>query len=92
VIRVRSADDVEFEIPIAAAKLSGLLRDSLPEDIDEDSGPGIENMDPIDIARVGKNALGMVIEFLKHHCTEPFPEIPTPMQSQTFDDVRFFAN
>jgi hypothetical protein len=89
VIRVRSADDIEFEIPIAAARLSGMIRDSLPEDFEEDLNASVEQIEPIDLMRVGKNALEKVVEFLKHHAKEPFPEVPVPMQSQTFEEVRF---
>ena len=88
VVKVKSVDDVEFELPLAAAKQSQLIRDSLPDDLEELDEDKVDTIEPIDLLRVGSRALEKVVAFLIHHHEEPMKEIPTPLQHNSFNEVR----
>jgi hypothetical protein len=98
-VRVRSKDLFEFELTLAAAKLSGTLRNALKVDGEEESEgrPAIpshslkENHGPVDLDRVGKIGLEKVVAFLNHYATEPMGKIPEPMEAVTFEEVGTFA-
>jgi hypothetical protein len=97
VLRVRSADEFEFEIPMEAARASRMLMATMPEgiadaaelgdDYDAANGGGVDGVETIDLARVGRKALEKVVEFLKHHVHEPLAEVRIPMLSTTFEEV-----
>jgi S-phase kinase-associated protein 1 len=81
---LRSSDGIEYTLPMEAAKLAELVRDSLPDEADE-GPPG--DMKKVDVMRVSSECLANVVAFLKHHDKEPMKEIPTPLGGNAFDEV-----
>ena len=81
---LRSSEGTEFTLPMKAASVAELVRDSLPED-DEDLE---EEIKKVDVIRVSEGCLAHVVEFLQHHDEEPMKEIPTPLGGNTFHEVR----
>ena len=55
------------------------MKDAQPE---EDGG-----VDDVEISKVNSDCLAKVVEFLKHHQTEPMTEIKTPLEDNTFEGV-----
>ena len=98
-VRVRSKDLFEFELTLAAAKLSGTLRNALKADDDDESEGNVavaspplkDDQGPVDLDRVGKVGLEKVVAFLNHFVTEPMEKIPDPMEAATFEEVRTFT-
>jgi len=75
-----------FEISVAAAQISELVRDAAGEehdDDDDDNGEAIE----IDISRVKGPCLAKVVGFMKHYHKEKMKEIPTPLGGNSFNEV-----
>lgn len=88
-VKLVSRDDQEFTLPLAAAKLSVFVRNSLG--CDEDQNPAEEENEEglkVDVIRVSGGCLGKVVEFMKHHNEEAMGEITMPLQGPTFEDVR----
>lgn len=75
-----------FEISVAAAQISELVRDAAPEDHDDDDDDGGAAFE-IDIARVKGSCLAKVVDFVKHHHIEKMKEIPTPLGGSSFNEV-----
>lgn len=76
-----------FEILLAAAKISDLIKDAAgdrddDDDDDEDAAP-LE----IEIARVKGPCLSKVVDFMNHHHDEKMNEIPTPLGGSSFNEV-----
>lgn len=72
-----------FTLSYDAAILSQLVSDSLGDD--EDSGE-------IEIMRVSSKCLSKVVDFLKHHLDEPMEEIITPLNGNTFEEVKYIQH
>jgi hypothetical protein len=84
-----SHDKREFELTVNAATCAKLVRRSLGGDDDDDDDENLpEKLEPVEIMRVGGNALEKVVEFMKHHVEEPMESIPVPLGGETFDEVR----
>jgi hypothetical protein len=81
-VTLRSIDDLEFQLPLSAARHSELCQQAIPEDVEE-----IASMEPIDLLRVGSRALEKVVAFLIQHDKEPLKEIPNPLPFATFNEV-----
>lgn len=101
-VKLVSRDDQEFTLPLAAAKLSVFVRNSLGVDEDHNNNPAAEDADDaddgeveeglkVDVIRVSGGCLGKVVEFMKHHNEEAMAEITMPLQGPTFEDVRLFC-
>lgn len=84
VVKLISLDGGEFEIPIKAAYGSQLIKDALPENIEE-----VSEVDPVDVLRVGAKCLAKVVDFLNHNFEEPLNEIPCPLAPNhtSFEEV-----
>jgi Skp1 family, tetramerisation domain len=82
VVTLKSLDDFSFELPLEAARLSDLCKNSIPEDLEE-----VTSIEPIELLRVGQRALEKIVAFLKHHHEEPLIAIPDPLPHATFDEV-----
>jgi len=67
--------------PYAAARLSQTVKDACGGDDDD------ETPEDVEILKVGTPCLEKVVEFLKHHHTEPLSEIKTPLEDNTFEGV-----
>lgn len=87
VIKLQALDQEEgiFELPLKAAILSQMIKDSINyEEDEEDFEPPTE---PVQLLRIGKRCLAKVVEFLKHHATEALNPIPVPLGGTTFEEV-----
>jgi hypothetical protein len=58
-VTLRSVDDATFELPLAAARLSEMCAQALPEEGSEDDGCNMNSIEPIDILRVRKQVRGI---------------------------------
>jgi hypothetical protein len=77
----------EFDISMAAAKISDLIRDARGDpDDDEDD----EDKAPLEltVTRVKGPCLKKVVDFMNHHHIEKMKEIPTPLGGSSFNEVR----
>lgn len=97
---VTSVDGGEFTLPLEAARLSELIRDSLNDDEEggEDDGDGNPaapagqtTLGPFPLLRVGRIALEKVVDFLLHYHEEKMSPIPTPLGAGTFHEVSSFV-
>jgi len=91
-VNVQSADGAIFSLPIAAASLSFLIKDALPEHPDEDEedeeDEGAETEVPtVELMRVSSECLAKVVEWMNHYHVEPMHEIPCPLGHNSFDEV-----
>jgi len=76
----------EFDISMAAAKISDLIRDARGDpDDDEDD----EDKAPLEltVTRVKGPCLKKVVDFMNHHHIEKMKEIPTPLGGSSFNEV-----
>jgi len=80
-IKLTSKEGESFELPYAAARLSQTVKDACGGDDDD------ETPEDVEILKVGTPCLEKVVEFLKHHHTEPLSEIKTPLEDNTFEGV-----
>ena len=80
IVKLRSRDDVVFEVNEGASKISELLCDT-PRESDE--------VTEILIARVASGCLEKVVAFMQHYEEEPMKEIPTPLGGSSFNEVRY---
>ena len=60
-------------MPRNVAIMSGLIKEMIPEDEEEEADLPLPN--------VKKEILERVIEFLKHHENDPMPKIEKPLKS-----------
>ena len=80
----------EFDISMAAAKISDLIRDARGDpDDDEDD----EDKAPLEltVTRVKGPCLKKVVDFMNHHHIEKMKESPTPLGGSSFNEVRYVA-
>ena len=103
-IKLRSMADEDgntevFDISMAAAKISDLIRDAAGVEDREDDDDDDEDETPleIEVSRVKGPCLAKVVDFMKHHHEEKMKEIPTPLGGSSFNEVRrqvalLFAN
>ena len=86
-VKLVSRDDVEFVLPVEAAKESRFVANSL--NLDDGEGPeegGDEEL-KVDVIRVSGGCLEKVVNFLKHYKEEPMTEITMPLPGPSFEDV-----
>ncbi|CAB9501828.1 ubiquitin ligase complex SCF subunit sconC [Seminavis robusta] len=87
-VLLRSAEGSEFFLPIEAAEVAELVRDSLDEnEDDDDDDQRNKEQREVDVIRVSCDCLAKVVDFLKHHDEEPMTEIPTPLGGNSFEEV-----
>jgi len=90
-IRVTTVDGGEFELPMAAARISQLLNDSMPErDEDDDDDEEVEEgekVPSIELLRVSSECLQKVVDFMVQYHNEPMNPIPTPLGASRFEEV-----
>mmetsp|Transcript_3853 Transcript_3853/g.10111 ORF Transcript_3853/g.10111 Transcript_3853/m.10111 type:complete len:195 (+) Transcript_3853:103-687(+) len=97
-IKLRSMADDDgntevFDISMAAAKISDLIRDAAgvedreDDDDDDDDDADDENPLEIEVSRVKGPCLAKVVDFMKHHHEEKMKEIPTPLGGSSFNEV-----
>jgi len=89
-IKLVSRDDVEFHLPLKAAKLSRFVCNSLS--LDEDGQLPVEEDDnkedlKVDVIRVSGGCLEKVVDFMNHHAEEAMEEVAMPLPGPTFEDV-----
>lgn len=60
--------------------VSELVKDSIENEDDETQ--------TVDVIRVSTDCLSKVVDFLKHNDEEQMLEIPTPLNGNTFEEVR----
>ena len=87
-VKLVSRDDVEFVLPVEAAKESRFVANSLNLDDEgegEDTNGGSDLR--VDVIRVSGACLEKVVDFLKHYKEEPMSEISMPLPGPTFEDV-----
>mmetsp|Transcript_20819 Transcript_20819/g.31799 ORF Transcript_20819/g.31799 Transcript_20819/m.31799 type:complete len:92 (-) Transcript_20819:108-383(-) len=75
-IRLNSQEEEEFELTLAAAKLSELVRESIEDDTDS-----------IHIIRVSSDCLRKVVAYLKKYHKQPMKDISTPLGANSFEEV-----
>mmetsp|Transcript_3984 Transcript_3984/g.7954 ORF Transcript_3984/g.7954 Transcript_3984/m.7954 type:complete len:179 (-) Transcript_3984:106-642(-) len=88
-IKLVSRDDVEFHLPLKAAKLSRFVCNSLS--LDEDGQLPAEDEEnkedlKVDVIRVSGGCLEKVVDFMTHHADEAMQEITMPLPGPTFED------
>lgn len=96
-IKLRSMADEDgntqvFDISMAAAQISDLIRDAAgePEDREDDDDDGDNAPLEIEVSRVKGPCLAKVVDFMIHHHEEKMKEIPTPLGGSSFNEVRLF--
>ena len=87
-VKLVSRDDVEFVLPLEAAKESRFVANSLS--LDDDSPEENESDLRVDVIRVSGGCLEKVVDFLTHYKEEPMAEITMPLPGPTFEDVSVF--
>lgn len=88
-VKLVSRDDIEFFLPVEAAKESRFIANSLNlEDGDGPEDGGDEEL-KVDVIRVSGGCLEKVVNFLKHYKEEPMEEITMPLPGPTFEDVSY---
>ena len=90
-VTLMSSDrEEEFKVPIEAAMISDLVRNSLPggDDDDDDDAVDVEGPLVVDIMRVKKDCLAKVVDFMQRYVRDPMIEIATPLNGDTFEQVR----
>jgi S-phase kinase-associated protein 1 len=75
-VTLRSRDGVTFQLTAEAANLSDLVKDAVADG--DDSGTCV------DVLRVNSTTLADVVRFLTHYEKEAMPEIPTPLNGNSF--------
>ena len=84
-VKLVSRDDVEFVLPVEAARESRFVADSL--NLDDVNLEDADNDLRVDVIRVSGGCLEKVVDFLKHFKEEPMSEITMPLPGPTFEDV-----
>ena len=87
IVKLVSRDDMEYELPLRAARLSRFVGNSLNLDDDNDAPDDAEETLKVDVIRVSGGCLEKVVAFLKHHDEQPMNEITMPLPGPTFEDV-----
>jgi Skp1 family, tetramerisation domain len=83
-ITLISRDEKNFQLPKAAAVLSGFIKDTLDID-DEDEEP--DSYQPVHVLRVDGDCLQKVVDFLIHYQDDPLPEIRQPLAGNSLHEV-----
>jgi hypothetical protein len=87
-IALVSSDQITFPISKAAAKLSGLIVDTLSWDDEEDDDSSQVEYEPIYLPRVEGDCLQKVVDFLNHSAIDPLPKIQQPLVGNSLHEVR----
>ena len=90
VVTLTSKDGVPIELPASAAARSMFIKEALLEGHEDDDDDEDEDLKELvmEIPRVRSEALGHIVEFLKHYDEEPMREISVPLEGNTFEEVR----
>jgi len=83
-VTVSRDDGGVFVLPVRAALLSDLIKNTLPDPDDDEN----QQISPFELLRVNRETLEKVVEFLKHYDVEKMNEIPTPLGGGSFHEVR----
>mmetsp|Transcript_5457 Transcript_5457/g.7908 ORF Transcript_5457/g.7908 Transcript_5457/m.7908 type:complete len:184 (+) Transcript_5457:258-809(+) len=73
-----------FEVPLAVAQLSELVKMTVEEDMLVDGEEQI--VSEIPLPNVKGIVLKKVLEFCEHHCKEPLPKIARPLKSHLMNE------
>jgi Skp1 family, tetramerisation domain len=90
-ITLTSNDQQIFHVPLAAARLSGFIVDTLGFDDEQEDTDSTNKLkksyEPIRIPRVSADILQLVVEFLLYYQTNPMPSVARPIIGDTFEEV-----
>mmetsp|Transcript_15364 Transcript_15364/g.26681 ORF Transcript_15364/g.26681 Transcript_15364/m.26681 type:complete len:174 (-) Transcript_15364:437-958(-) len=84
-VKLISKEGDAFEVPLAVATMSELVKSMNDEEDDDDDGGNAVSEVPL--PNVKSEVLKKVIEFCEHHLSEPMTEIEKPLKSQNMADV-----
>uniref|UniRef100_A0A6S9ADC6 S-phase kinase-associated protein 1 n=1 Tax=Ditylum brightwellii TaxID=49249 RepID=A0A6S9ADC6_9STRA len=79
-VNLVSKEGDSYEVPVAVAKMSELVKTMIEEDDDDE-------VTEIPLPNVKAAVLAKVIEFCTHHRTEPMTEIEKPLKSAVMAEV-----
>eukprot|EP00587_Corethron_hystrix_P012862 CAMPEP_0113308348 /NCGR_PEP_ID=MMETSP0010_2-20120614/6818_1 /TAXON_ID=216773 ORGANISM="Corethron hystrix, Strain 308" /NCGR_SAMPLE_ID=MMETSP0010_2 /ASSEMBLY_ACC=CAM_ASM_000155 /LENGTH=164 /DNA_ID=CAMNT_0000163363 /DNA_START=194 /DNA_END=685 /DNA_ORIENTATION=+ /assembly_acc=CAM_ASM_000155 len=82
VVKLVSKEGETFEVPLAVARMSELVKTMIDDEADDDD----ESPD-IPLPNVKADVLKKVIEFCKHHREETMNDIEKPLKSANMSDV-----
>mmetsp|Transcript_12194 Transcript_12194/g.22148 ORF Transcript_12194/g.22148 Transcript_12194/m.22148 type:complete len:170 (-) Transcript_12194:282-791(-) len=82
-VNLISKEGETFEVPLAVAKMSELVKTM----IDDEDGDDEDETAEIPLPNVKAEVLKKVIEFCKHHHEDPMTEIEKPLKSATMAEV-----
>jgi len=88
-IRLQSKDGEFFEVPLQVGKMSGLIKESIDDEDEQDNVPEIP------IPNVSSDILKRVIDFCKHYSLEEeMTPIQTPLRSPKLEELvqEWYAN
>lgn len=83
IVKLKSTTDEErvFEVTLEEGDISELIRNTTRTKDSEETEIEIE------IARVKRECLAKVVEFMKHYKEDKMKEIPSPLDRLTFNEV-----
>lgn len=79
-VNLVSKEGDTYEVPIAVAKMSNIVKTTLEDDSDDD-------VQEIPLPNVKATVLAKVIEYCTHYQIEPMTQITTPLKSSKFEEV-----
>jgi len=80
-VHLVSQEGESFDVGLATAKMSELVKTMIDEDNDD------EEAQEIPLPNVKSQILALVIEFVKHYATEPMTDIEKPLKSANMNEV-----
>ncbi len=87
-VHLTSGEGESFDVSLAVAKLSGLVKTMIDEEQDE------EEAQEVPLPNVRSPTLAKIVEFCRHFSTEPMTEIEKPLKSANMQEVvqEWYAN
>uniref|UniRef100_A0A7S3JW81 Ubiquitin-like domain-containing protein n=2 Tax=Aureoumbra lagunensis TaxID=44058 RepID=A0A7S3JW81_9STRA len=82
-VNLMSQEGDQFEVEVAVAKMSELVKTMIPEEADEDDDQAQE----IPLPNVKSHVLSKVIEFCRQYVNDPMAEIEKPLKSANMHEV-----
>ncbi|GMH72437.1 hypothetical protein TrLO_g15558 [Triparma laevis f. longispina] len=78
-----SQEGDSFQVPVSIARMSELVKTMVDDDDDADD----DEQQEVPLPNVKSSVLSKVIDFAKHHATEPMSEIDKPLKSANMSEV-----